>query len=210
MTAQVASTHRAAKRGRWGEKGGARPLVRGMGCGRCGRCRAVKGCAGGGNAERCNEVNEMVAGGAKRLEGPCGVVSACQGHTALLVRSAAVPGTGRGRVLALTSCSHQCYTQVLRMAHARRLASVVLHNACSTAHPRNALIDIAVRRFTAQGELAFELETLSGVPATVVDPRPMQLERYVRRLQVGHSTTHRTWLLILCPAPFWMLSSGNR
>ncbi len=47
-----------------------------------------------------------------------------------------------------------------------------------------------VRRCTAQGELAFELETLSGVPATVVDPRPMQLERYVRRLQVGHSA-HR-------------------
>ncbi|KAG2433860.1 hypothetical protein HXX76_008214 [Chlamydomonas incerta] len=36
-----------------------------------------------------------------------------------------------------------------------------------------------------KGELAFELLNLNGVPASVLDPRPMQLERYVKRLQEG-------------------------
>lgn len=36
-----------------------------------------------------------------------------------------------------------------------------------------------------KGELAFELRNLSGIPVTVVDPRPMRLERYVRRFRSG-------------------------
>lgn len=35
-----------------------------------------------------------------------------------------------------------------------------------------------------QGELAFELLNLNSVPASVLDPRPMQLQHYVKRLQV--------------------------
>eukprot|EP00198_Chlamydomonas_reinhardtii_P004630 XP_001693966.1 predicted protein [Chlamydomonas reinhardtii] len=35
-----------------------------------------------------------------------------------------------------------------------------------------------------KGELAFELLNLNSVPASVLDPRPMQLQHYVKRLQV--------------------------
>lgn len=37
-----------------------------------------------------------------------------------------------------------------------------------------------------KGELAFELMNLNGVPCTVVDPRPLQLRRYQRKLQFGY------------------------
>ena len=36
-----------------------------------------------------------------------------------------------------------------------------------------------------KGELAFELRNISGIPVTVVDPRPMRLDRYVRRFRSG-------------------------
>ena len=36
-----------------------------------------------------------------------------------------------------------------------------------------------------KGELAFELQNISGIPVTVVDPRPMRLDRYVRRFRSG-------------------------
>jgi len=36
-----------------------------------------------------------------------------------------------------------------------------------------------------KGELAFELRNISGIPVTVVDPRPMRLDRYVRRFMSG-------------------------
>ncbi|KAG2446467.1 hypothetical protein HYH02_008458 [Chlamydomonas schloesseri] len=36
-----------------------------------------------------------------------------------------------------------------------------------------------------KGELAFELLNLNGVPASVLDPRPMQLEQYEKRLKEG-------------------------
>ncbi len=36
-----------------------------------------------------------------------------------------------------------------------------------------------------QGELAFELLNLNGVPSSVLDPRPLQLEHYEKRLKVG-------------------------
>lgn len=36
-----------------------------------------------------------------------------------------------------------------------------------------------------KGELAFELVNLGGVPVTVVDPRPMRLDKYVRRFRKG-------------------------
>ena len=36
-----------------------------------------------------------------------------------------------------------------------------------------------------KGELAFELSNLSGIPATVCDPRPLQLSGFVRRLRLG-------------------------
>jgi len=35
------------------------------------------------------------------------------------------------------------------------------------------------------GELAFELLNISGVPVTVVDPRPMRLDKYVKRFRKG-------------------------
>ncbi|KAG2484381.1 hypothetical protein HYH03_016797 [Edaphochlamys debaryana] len=36
-----------------------------------------------------------------------------------------------------------------------------------------------------KGELAFELLNLNGVPSTLLDPRPMQLDRYVKLMQAG-------------------------
>ena len=36
-----------------------------------------------------------------------------------------------------------------------------------------------------KGELAFELLNVSGVPVTVVDPRPMRLDTYVRKFRAG-------------------------
>lgn len=36
-----------------------------------------------------------------------------------------------------------------------------------------------------KGELAFELQNLSGVPVTVIDPRPMRLDKYVKRFRKG-------------------------
>ena len=33
-----------------------------------------------------------------------------------------------------------------------------------------------------KGELAFQLQNLNGIPATVVDPRPMQLKSFRARL----------------------------
>ena len=36
-----------------------------------------------------------------------------------------------------------------------------------------------------KGELAFELLNVSGVPVTVVDPRPMRLDAYVRKFRAG-------------------------
>ena len=37
-----------------------------------------------------------------------------------------------------------------------------------------------------KGELAFELLNVSGVPVTVVDPRPMRLDAYVRKFRAGY------------------------
>lgn len=48
------------------------------------------------------------------------------------------------------------------------------------------LLDIA----GGKGELSFELANLTGVPTTVVDPRPLQLDRFIKRLLVG--IYHRT------------------
>lgn len=39
------------------------------------------------------------------------------------------------------------------------------------------LLDIA----GGKGELSFELANLTGVPTTVVDPRPLQLDRFIKR-----------------------------
>ena len=42
-----------------------------------------------------------------------------------------------------------------------------------------------------KGELAFELRNVSGVPVTVVDPRPMRLDAYVRKFRAGYYHRNR-------------------
>ena len=42
-----------------------------------------------------------------------------------------------------------------------------------------------------KGELAFELLNVSGVPVTVVDPRPMRLDAYVRKFRAGYYHRNR-------------------
>jgi ubiquinone/menaquinone biosynthesis C-methylase UbiE len=44
-----------------------------------------------------------------------------------------------------------------------------------------------------KGELAFELVNVSNVPATVVDPRPLLLDNFIKRLQVPltRSSSHK-------------------
>ncbi|KAJ1478640.1 hypothetical protein T484DRAFT_1904169 [Baffinella frigidus] len=44
-----------------------------------------------------------------------------------------------------------------------------------------------------KGELAFELVNLSKVPATVVDPRPLRLGKYVERHRLGLYQPRRSW-----------------
>lgn len=39
---------------------------------------------------------------------------------------------------------------------------------------------------SGKGELSFELLNLNGIPSTVVDPRPLRLHRYLRKLQFGY------------------------
>ena len=41
----------------------------------------------------------------------------------------------------------------------------------------SGVLDIA----GGKGELSFELHNLNGIPTTVIDPRPMRLDRFVKR-----------------------------
>ena len=50
-----------------------------------------------------------------------------------------------------------------------------------TLSSAEGILDVA----GGKGELAFELRNISGIPVTVVDPRPMRLDRYVRRFRSG-------------------------
>ena len=51
------------------------------------------------------------------------------------------------------------------------------------------LLDIA----GGKGELSFELANLTGVPTTVVDPRPLQLDRFIKRCV---ASTRTCWVRV--------------
>lgn len=71
--------------------------------------------------------------------------------------------------------------------------SRALSTACRAG---TGVLDVA----GGKGELAFELLNLNDIPATVLEPRPLDLSRQAKWLQVGHR----------CPQASWPLAEAGR
>lgn len=61
-----------------------------------------------------------------------------------------------------------------------------------------------------KGELSYELLNLSGIPSTVVDPRPLKLEKYRRRMRYGLYTRNVVLNEYNQAASEYVLGSGGK
>jgi len=133
----------------------------------------------------------------------------------LLQPAAALGGSGRSSASSLAADRRQAFS---RLSNERRLNrgagrrnKIINRNRAGSF--RRWLMDTFGREVLGsgtgvldiaggKGELSFELANLTGVPSTVIDPRPLRLDRFIKRLMAG--IYHRTgpWQAYNClPVP---------